>query len=262
MLSILAATAAMSFFLSRTDSQIKHEAPKTPGNLKVGYWKIRGLGAPLRMMCEYVGAQYESSEYAVTGEPGKWDFNAWFGVKPEFLKKNPLANLPYVLDGDVLVTQSNACYLYLGKKFKLMGKDEAEVTKMEQVLFEVFDLRNNVLILFYGNSQKSDFEKYLDGSAKSSLTKLENWFNFYKTTYSASSDRPTVADFHLWEMLDQHELLSKDIKGESLLDSLSKFPLLRQFYLNFRALPTLQKYFQSATYKLPVNNTMAAWGNK
>lgn len=31
------------------------------GKLTVAYWSIRGLGAPLRMMCEYAGADYEVS---------------------------------------------------------------------------------------------------------------------------------------------------------------------------------------------------------
>lgn len=26
--------------------------------LEIGYWKIRGLGAPLRMLCEYAGVEY------------------------------------------------------------------------------------------------------------------------------------------------------------------------------------------------------------
>ena len=37
----------------------------------VGYWNIRGLAAPIRMMCEYAGAAYTSKEYAVgTKEDG------------------------------------------------------------------------------------------------------------------------------------------------------------------------------------------------
>lgn len=36
-------------------------ASSPQGKLIVGYWSIRGLGAPLRMMCEYAGADYEVS---------------------------------------------------------------------------------------------------------------------------------------------------------------------------------------------------------
>ena len=39
-------------------------ASSPQGKLIVGYWSIRGLGAPLRMMCEYAGADYEVSAMA------------------------------------------------------------------------------------------------------------------------------------------------------------------------------------------------------
>ena len=36
--------------------------PSAPtGKIVVGYWSIRGLGAPLRMMCEYAGVDYEGA---------------------------------------------------------------------------------------------------------------------------------------------------------------------------------------------------------
>merc|ERR1711871_1935238 len=31
--------------------------------MKFGYWAIRGLAAPIRMMCEYAGAAYEEVQY-------------------------------------------------------------------------------------------------------------------------------------------------------------------------------------------------------
>ena len=57
--------------------------------------------------------------------------------------KNALANLPYVIDGETVVTQSNACLLYLGRKLGLMGGTKAETAKAEQTLMQVFDLRND-----------------------------------------------------------------------------------------------------------------------
>jgi len=113
----------------------------TDNKILVGYWSIRGLGAPLRLMCEYAGANYEAVNYELKGEPGNWDASAWFSVKPALKDRNPLMNLPYVVDGDRVITQSNACLLYLGRKFGLSGKNEDEVTRMEQSLCQAMDLR-------------------------------------------------------------------------------------------------------------------------
>ena len=71
--------------------------------------------------------------------------STWLSVKKPALKaKNPLINLPYVVDGEVVVSQSNACLSYLGRKLGLWGGNEAEVSLCEQLLCEIMDLRNKV----------------------------------------------------------------------------------------------------------------------
>lgn len=37
-------------------------------------------------------------------------------MKPEFLKKNPAANLPYLLDGDKVITETAAILVYVCHK--------------------------------------------------------------------------------------------------------------------------------------------------
>ena len=82
--------------------------------LQIGYYNIKGLAAPLRMMCEYAEVEYENKMY---DDFGTWDN----GDKAELKKKNPLINLPYVVDGDKVITQSQTCFIYLAKKLDLMG---------------------------------------------------------------------------------------------------------------------------------------------
>ena len=46
--------------------------------LKIGYWAIRGLAAPLRMAAAYGGLAYESVEYELQAKPGGgWDRSEW-----------------------------------------------------------------------------------------------------------------------------------------------------------------------------------------
>lgn len=59
--------------------------------LVLGYWAIRGLGQPLRALLHYVGLPFTDKLYT--------DANEWFGKdRPAF--NSPLANLPYLKDGD------------------------------------------------------------------------------------------------------------------------------------------------------------------
>lgn len=103
--------------------------------ITVGYWKIRGLAAPLRMLLTFVGAKYTSTVYAVhPKEGGGWDTSEWFSVKPALVEKNPFMNLPYVIDeeADLILTQSNPCLLYLARKYNLAGKTPLETVYVDQ----------------------------------------------------------------------------------------------------------------------------------
>jgi glutathione S-transferase len=41
----------------------------------------------------------------------------WPAIKAKLAETNPFANLPYVLDGETVVSQSNACLVYLAGRF-------------------------------------------------------------------------------------------------------------------------------------------------
>mmetsp|Transcript_95237 Transcript_95237/g.142720 ORF Transcript_95237/g.142720 Transcript_95237/m.142720 type:complete len:234 (-) Transcript_95237:27-728(-) len=227
--------------------------------LVVAYWAIRGLGAPLRMMCEYAGADYEAVTYGVTAkEGGGWDVSSWFSVKPPLKERNALMNLPYVIDGDTVVTQSNACMMFLGRKFKLTGKSEAELVKVEQCLCEVFDLRNAAVKLFYSPPEvfENDRDSFLSNTVATSFGKLNGWLEQQGTVYLAS-DEPTVPDFHFFEMIDQIEALAKKYNKDS---PMKEFAAVTKFYESFKNLPAIQKYLASDLHKLPINNKMASFG--
>ena len=81
----------------------------------IGYWAIRGLAERLRQLCEYTGLSYDEVKYSgeVDGESRKKWFNE---VKPELAKKNPAITLPYLLDGDKVVSESDAICVYICHK--------------------------------------------------------------------------------------------------------------------------------------------------
>jgi glutathione S-transferase len=222
----------------------------------VGYWLIRGLGAPLRMMCAYAGADYDAKTYEVTGSDGNWDRSAWItDAKPGLKAKNAMMNLPYVIDGDVVITQSNACMDYLGEKFGLMGSGAANSAQVRQCMNQAMDLRNAAVGCFYSGS---DAAAHVE-NAKGHYTKFNDWLSEQGTDYCAGMS-PSAADFHLWEMLDQHEQFCVKSSLPPLLHGSKTYPELNRFYQRFRALPALQGYFDGNQYKMPINNKMAAFG--
>merc|ERR1711865_47225 len=98
--------------------------------MEVGYWKIRGLGAPLRMMCAF--KDEEVTHYAANSG------DMWFGAKkPELAARNSLINLPFIVDGEQVITQSNSCMLYLGQKLQIDAEANA-IRNHQRVLISIF----------------------------------------------------------------------------------------------------------------------------
>ena len=88
--------------------------------LLLGYWAIRGLGQPIRLLLEHVGLPYAEKRYhiqlaeAATAEaPAKWDRSEWYSEKHDLSLAFP--NLPYLLDREtgLKLTQTNAILFYV-----------------------------------------------------------------------------------------------------------------------------------------------------
>ncbi|CAE8731997.1 unnamed protein product [Polarella glacialis] len=225
-------------------------AETTP--IEMGYWKIRGLGSVLRMVFEYKEVKY--TDFQVDSG------DKWFaGRKPEILKMNPLANLPYVVDGDTCVCQTNAVLMYLGDKYSMNGSDEKSKRRNTELLCEIYDVRNGMVELVYPFKKVSRTTEEFDVSAAAlsaspPFAKFEACLEFYGGDWFVSPDGPCMADFHIWEMMDQHKLLAEKVGKENVL---ATFPKCKAFYDRFRALPSLQKFFASDTYTMPCNNAGA-----
>jgi len=216
---------------------------KKTGKITMGYWGIRGLGAPLRMMLEYAGAEYEDVQYT---EPGPW----FAEKKPELLKKNALANLPFLeMPDGTVVAESNACYVALAEHLGMSGG-----LKDLQLLCLCMCTRNDMTNRCYDKSKCPDKAAFDASMAKLLESGL---FDKYEASLALSGtkffcgDAPSACDFHIFEMMDQFTKLASAL---SLPPPLAKLPLSAAFHSNVKALPTLQKYFASDIYlNAPVN---------
>jgi len=169
---------------------------------------------------------------------------------------SPLANLPYIIDGEAAIAQSTSCMVYVGEKFSLYGG----IRDLE-LLTEIYDLRNALIDLVYPFKKvcrdQGEYEKAAEAQiqkvAPRFYAKLEQVLDKAGTLYTIK-ETPCCADFHIWEMLDQHEALAAKHEHPS---PLTKFPKLAKMYVAFKQEPKLANYFASDAYKLPINNPMA-----
>jgi glutathione S-transferase len=235
--------------LKKVTPEATAKSEKKPLEFNFGYWKIRGLGAVFRMIFEYKGVKYTDNAYA--------DTEKWFKEdKPKILEKNPLANLPYLECGNDCVCQTNAILIYLGNKLRLGGLGYKSRIKNEELLCEVYDTRNNMMGVVYPFNEvcrTEDEHKAKAGKVieNKPFTKFEAVLEKADTDYFCGKS-PCTSDFHIWEMLDQYKLLAERYGKGDIFEGI---PKCKAFYDRFRALPTLQKYFESDAYKFEINNS-------
>jgi len=234
-----------------------------PVKLTTGYWKFRGLGAPMRMMCVYADVVWNDEQFEVKRKSGGgWISPESEARKKELQKVNPLAQLPYVVNhvtGEV-VSQTLAVYLYLGRLLDLAGATETERLANEQMLFYLFSMwmeNGDFVYPFKQNANEAAFtaglEVYFNKVIPNHYDKMESWLKHNDTPFFAGRS-PCTADFHAWEIMDQHEAMAKT---HGFASPLIGYDTLAVFYEHFRKQPRLSRYFDSDFHSLPINNKMA-----
>lgn len=120
------------------------------GGVTLGYWAIRGLAERLRQLLVFCGIPYTQTLYG--GAEGR---TKWFTEdKGKLVGKNPAITLPYLIDGDKVVTESDAICVYIcykGNKPELLGRNLDEQVTMATVHGVYKDLHPIYIKLVYGS---------------------------------------------------------------------------------------------------------------
>ena len=107
--------------------------------ITLGYWKCRGLAQPIRYLLEYTEHPWEDVLYE-QGDPPNYSIESWLQVKNTLGLDFP--NVPYLIDGDVKITEQNAMMLYICHSYapELLGESpeqKAEIDMLSGILKEV-----------------------------------------------------------------------------------------------------------------------------
>lgn len=101
--------------------------------LTFGYWNVVGRGQPIRYALELGGLSYNETRYTSPAD--------WFGKDKQTLGLD-FPNLPYLIDGDVKLTESSAILDYVihkTKQFELLGnnEDKFKVTLLRSIFYDL-----------------------------------------------------------------------------------------------------------------------------
>lgn len=214
----------------------------------LGYWSIRGLAQPIRLLLAYTKTQFNDKRYNVGPKPD-FDRSEWTKEKNGLNLIFP--NLPYLIDSDVKITQSLAIMRYLSRKHKLNGSSEEEQIRISLAEQQLKDNNSAFVRIVYDpnfETLKIDYLKELPNS-------LKLLSNFLGDKPYFAGDSLTYVDFLAYEYLDQQKLFAPEV--------VSKFDNLVQFLARFESIPTIAKYLKSDEYiKWPLNNDSAQFGSR
>ena len=217
--------------------------------IMLGYWKIRCLVEPLRMMLHYAEMEFEDVLYECGNAPD-FDRSCWYDVKFDHGLDFP--NLPYLIDGDVKLTQTIPILHYLGMKTGLSPND------LSPRKIAYFDMLDHVCMDFILLGVDLCYSSPQEFTANKSAT-LEKGKEFIGQFSSAlagkhffGGNKITGTDFLIFEALDRFERLEPGIIVQENM---------KKFMERVMALPTLRMYFSSneSSRMFPLNNMNAAF---
>ncbi|CAF4764774.1 unnamed protein product [Rotaria sp. Silwood1] len=222
--------------------------------LVFGYWAARGRGEPSRLLLHYTKTPFTDKMYQM-GDAPEYNRDDWLNEKYQLGLDFP--NLPYLIDGEVKLTQSNAILYYLGRQHNLMGNNPKEEALIMMLCEQAYDLRSIFAMLCYGPNGDSPNEqkKFLETTLTKSLEQFDAYFSKNKNKF-AVGDQPTVADFQVFYYVDCS--CSFD-GGRALLD---KYINVKEFLQRIRELPELKDYIIKSQAQLPMHLKHAKFGAK
>ena len=256
----------------------------------VGYWSIRGLAAPIRMMLSAAQVNHWAMSYdALYTKEGGYAVDSWLHDKAWVKNEGhcDLMNLPFLVicgtgDGDNkddrVLAQSNAVMMCLGRKLNMLGSNDWEQSLCESFLCELMDLRDNMTDFVYtgtkGVEDDTSDAKTVVQNANKIFDKFEAHLSRkYKMSGSDNGktdgpvcflvgDQLSAPDFHLWELIDQYIGYCEYYKIEPTCITETKRPCLYEFHTNFRKLPQNKQYMdcELSMSNLPYNNPSGRFG--
>ena len=255
--------------------------------ITLGYWSTKGLGSASRQMIIYAGVPLIAKIYKVLPKEENnqiiYEGSSWHdNDKIDLKKKNSLINLPYLKyfkdDKEFIISHSNTCLTFLGKEFGMFGETQEEELECEQLLQETVDLRSIVTRFAYTHFNSKDeellaakevYNTAFENSNSGKLQKFEHWLSSKeksKTKLFLVGNKISSPDFNLFDTLDLYcEFLLYynfvENADKNNVFELLKYPLISDFFNNFKKLPKMQKYFESELYKLPFTNKGAKFGS-
>jgi len=199
----------------------------------LGYWKIRGLGHPIRFLLTYLGVDFEDKYYELTPE---LTYDNWYVDKEKLGLDFP--NLPYLLDGSSKVTEARAILKHIcrTRRPEMLGKTneiQAKVDMVDNFLYDLWYIEFAGMLYEYTEELHKKYKA-------TEVVKLARLSNFMKDNEWITGNDITYVDFFLYEVLHQFKKFDPNC--------FDKFQNLDALLTRFENLPKIKEYISSPDF--------------
>ena len=232
-------------------------------DIQLGYWALRGLGQPIRFLLAFVKEPFSEIRLGAHPDGSLMNDRSLESADWDEHKHNiqfAFPNLPYLIDTsgpqEIRLTQSNAIFRYLGRRFDLYGDNEAQRCEIDMLQDEAYDYRNWIIETTYVS--KTDYPDRLAEFIASAIPRYLDRFEDYLAASAMTShfvgSRISLVDFILYELIWQTSVM---VPG-SITDT--QRVNLFKFIESFESIPQIATYRMGPDYlDRPINSTWTAF---
>jgi glutathione S-transferase len=206
--------------------------------MEFGYWPVKGLAEYQRWVLAYCKAPY--TEKTVT------EFGKWSQERDSLGLAFP--NLPYLIDGDIKITESQAIAFYIGGKYKpeLIGVDLAEQTMIRMLSGVFHDILEGFQAIY---SKHDDYKAAIenDFKFKKAQDKVAHLAK-YLGTKEFFQGHITLNDLEFGPLYQRVRAICRTHGVENPFE---KYSNLVALYGRLKGLPGLKEYLESDANKRP-----------
>jgi glutathione S-transferase len=188
------------------------------------YFDIRGRAEPIRLILEDVGLRYEDNQITLA----EWQ---------ELRSTTPFRRMPIYREGDLVIPESFAIMSYLGRRYGLLGENEAASVRCDVAVEAWRDYGNRVANVFGAlSNSESAREEFITTAQPALLSDLEAFYLEKQTNgLFWAGNSLTIADFTAFHL----------IEGMTNSELLAQFSALEEFHQFFAARPRIKAYLAS-----------------
>lgn len=210
--------------------------------LTIGYWGIQGAAQPTRYVLELLEIPYEDKQYTDRETWGKDKFNLGLAFP----------NLPYLIDGNVKLTESSALLQYVpikGKRSDLLGGNEEDKIQVHQLLGVLGDIRTALFETMW--TPKDQFDTKKASAFKDTVQPKLGLLSKYLGSKEWLTGHITVADVVLFYITD---IITRWDAGQ-----LDDHKNIKEHHERFASISQIKKYRESERFPKLIMPPIATW---